>query len=189
MDVFVVLKALDAELELTDEDRVEIIICGSAVIRLRYGEDIDTNDVDSLTTLSAKVTAAAKRVAVSKVGKQEELGDNWLNEQVIRIGIPALLPGGWEDRAINAGLVFNGRNGRLSVYALERSDLIRSKLMCLFDEFGRDIPRDVIHLKKMIRNADEAIGEARWVYGALNVYEPGRRKLKEVTKIIKDYLK
>lgn len=75
MDVKRVLTALDEELNLTSTDNISMIICGGAVIRLRYGADIDTNDIDSLTALNARMMAASKRVAMSQVGRDEQLGE------------------------------------------------------------------------------------------------------------------
>lgn len=90
---------------------------------------------------------------------------------------------------MEVGPIFKGKNGCLTVFGLSRVDLIRTKLLCLFDEFGRDTARDVFHLKKMLENADEALTEAPWVYQALSVYEPGRRTESHVQKIIAESLK
>jgi hypothetical protein len=189
MDVERVFAALDEELRLDGADQVTLIICGAAVIRLRDGHDIDTNDVDSLTVLAGRVRAAARRVQESAVGISEGLGEDWLNETVIRIGIPTILPAGWEDRAFAQGPLFKGKSGLLLVYGLDRIDMIRSKLLCLFDEWGREIDRDVAQLKRMLKSAEEALDEAGWVHAALSTYEPGRWTRDDVANRLAERLK
>jgi hypothetical protein len=187
MNLTRVLSALDVELKNELVGKVVIILCGSAVIGLRYGHEIDTNDMDSLCEIGNAVKAASRRVAESPIGTEEGLGSDWLNQTVIAIGIPNILPVGWEDRCYAEGPIFVGKFSDLVVYGLCRLDLVRTKLLCLFDEFGRDISRDIEQLKKMAVSAEEIKNEIGWIKTALETWEPGVHSVDSIRKKISGY--
>ena len=145
MDIKETLKMLDMELENTTGR--DLFVCGGAAMFALGAWERVTYDIDTILPLIDEDLCAASERVAEKLG----LSKDWLNN-----GPDSLLQyleKGWRERVVE---LYLGKN--LCVYALGRSDLLKTKLWATCDRM-EDI-EDILFLSP---SAEELLDAKEWV--------------------------
>jgi hypothetical protein len=113
--------------------KLEAVVIGGTALALLGVTSRQTRDCDVLhPELPPEIATAAREFAAELRARGEDLGAEWLNNGPI--SLTQVLPRGWELRLQPA---FEG--AAITLHALGRLDLLRSKLFALCDR-GFDLP-------------------------------------------------
>jgi hypothetical protein len=116
---------------------VELILCGGAVVAMRFDSSRVTQDVDTLTDLSLNLKSEAAAFTKTPAVRALELSESWLSEVGNCTGVDVSRPlkEGWEERAKTNPLLMGKI---LKVFSLCREDLILTKIIafCSDEHYG-----------------------------------------------------
>ena len=142
------LESFDAFL-LTRGLRLEAVVIGGAALNLLGFVSRVTKDCDILhPDLPPSIQEASRAFARERRAQGEEVQDDWLNNGPAQLA--KQLPANWNHRLQPA---FNGK--ALTLSALGRADLLKSKLFALCDR-GLDLA-DCVSMKPTSEELAEAI--------------------------------
>jgi hypothetical protein len=127
------LTLLNEELSKFDE-RINLVICGGALLVLSEISNRATRDIDFLSPKMSDNLNKARNAVAKRLGYEE----NWLNDHAK--AFESQIPSGWIDRVIHIKSY-----SHLRIKGISRQDLISSKLKAVVD---RDFDlEDLISLK------------------------------------------